>query len=68
MTSLLLYVPQFLQTLWGIVRAPHLLHLISVGADIFQFALLWSLWLLEDLFFGQMDIGNTSLAFPWKGI
>ena len=56
MISFLLYVPQFLQTLWGTISAPHLLHFTKVGADIFQFALLLSLLPLEDLFLGQIDI------------
>ncbi len=42
------------------MSSPHLLHLTSVGAVIFQFALLLSLLPLEDLFLGQMDISNTS--------
>ena len=54
----LLYVPQALQTLWGIVSAPHLLHFTRFGADIFQLALLLSLLALDDLFFGQMDIST----------
>ena len=52
----MLYDPQFLQTLCGIISSPHLLHFTKVGADIFQFALLLSLLPLEDLFFGQIDI------------
>ena len=56
MISFLLYDPQFLQTLCGIISSPHLLHFTKVGADIFQFALLLSLLPLEDLFFGQIDI------------
>ena len=39
-----------------------MLHFTSVGALIFQFALLLSLLPLEDLFLGQMDILNTSLC------
>ena len=54
--SFLLYDPQDLHTLWGIISAPHLLHFTKLGADIFQFALLLSLLDLEDLFFGQIDI------------
>ena len=46
------------------MSAPHLLHLTSVGAVIFQFALLLSLLPLEDLFLGQMDISYTSLLKP----
>lgn len=60
MISFLLYEPQALHTLWGIIRAPHLLHLTSVGAVIFQLARRLSLRDLEDLFLGQMDIENTS--------
>ncbi len=56
MISFLLYDPHFLQTLCGIIKAPHLLHFTNVGALIFQFALLLSLLPLEDLFFGQIDI------------
>jgi len=37
-----------------------LLHFTKFGALIFQFALLLSLLPLEDLFFGQIDIGYTS--------
>ena len=43
----------------GIKRAPHLLHFTSVGAVIFQFALRLFLLPLDDLFFGQIDIGFT---------
>ena len=56
MISFLLYEPQALHTLWGTVKAPHLLHFTKVGAVIFQFALLLSLLPLEDLFLGQIDI------------
>ena len=52
----MLYAPHALHTLCGTINAPHLLHLTSVGADIFQFARLLSLLPLEDLFLGQMDI------------
>jgi len=51
-----LMVPHFLHTLWGTIKAPHLLHFTNVGAVIFQFALLLSLLPLEDLFLGQIDI------------
>src|SRR5699024_9008487 len=47
----------------GIISAPHLLHFTRFGALIFQFALLLSLLAFEDLFFGQIDIGYTSLKF-----
>ena len=60
MISFLLYDPHALHTLWGTIRAPHLLHLTSVGAVIFQFALLLSLLPLEDLFLGHIDTVNTS--------
>ena len=50
-----------MHTLCGIMSSPHLLHFTSVGAVIFQFALLLSLLPLEDLFFGQIDISHTSL-------
>ena len=63
MISFLLYDPQFLQTLCGIISSPHLLHFTKVGADIFQFALLLSLLPLEDLFFGQIDIYLHLLKF-----
>ncbi len=49
-----------MHTLWGIISAPHLLHFTRFGTFIFQLALLLSLLPLEDLFFGQIDIGNTS--------
>jgi hypothetical protein len=61
MISFLLYAPQALQTRWGIIKAPHLLHFTSVGADILKLAaLLLSLLALEDLFLGQIDIFHTS--------
>src|SRR5699024_6617074 len=47
----------------GIMSSPHLLHFTRFGALIFQLALLLSLLALEDLFFGQIDIGYTSLKF-----
>src|SRR5699024_11157127 len=47
----------------GIMSSPHLLHFTRFGALIFQFALLLSLLAFEDLFFGQIDIGYTSLKF-----
>ena len=50
-----------MQTLCGIINAPHLLHFTKFGALIFQFALLLSLLALDDLFFGQIDIDYTSL-------
>ena len=56
MISFLLYEPQALHTLCGIIKAPHLLHFTKFGADIFQLALLLSLLDLEDLFLGQIDI------------
>ena len=56
-----MYVPQFLQTLCGIIREPHFGHLTRVAAAIFQFALRLSLLPLDDLFFGQIDIEYTSL-------
>ena len=56
----LLYEPQLLQTLCGITKAPHVGQVARFGAVIFQFALLLSLWLLEDLFLGQIDMINTS--------
>ena len=46
-----------------IMSSPHLLHFTRFGALIFQLALLLSLLALEDLFFGQIDIGYTSLKF-----
>ena len=60
-TCFLLYVPQALHIICGIIRAPHLLHLTRLGADIFQFACLLSLLAFDDLFFGQMDMVYTSL-------
>ena len=54
--SLLLYEPQALHTLCGIINSPHLLHFTRFGADIFQFALRLSLLAFEDLFFGQIDM------------
>lgn len=60
MISFLLYVPQFLHTRCGTMSSPHLLHFTSVGAAIFQFALLWSRLPLDDLFLGQIDIVSTS--------
>ena len=56
MISFLLYEPQALHTLWGIIKAPHLLHLTRLGVLIFQLALRLSLLALEDLFLGQIDI------------
>src|SRR5699024_6504897 len=47
----------------GIISSPHLLHFTRFGALIFQLALLLSLLAFEDLFFGQIDIGYTSLKF-----
>ena len=44
-----------------VIRAPHLLHFTRFGALIFQFARLLSRLALDDLFFGHMDIGYTSL-------
>ena len=54
--SFLLYEPQALHTLCGIINSPHLLHFTRFGAVIFQLALRLSLLALEDLFFGQIDI------------
>ena len=65
MISFLLYDPQFLQTLCGIISSPHLLHFTNAGAVIFQFALLLSLLDFEDLFFGQIDITFHLLAFSF---
>ena len=56
--SFLLYEPQALQTLCGIINSPHLLHLTKFGAVIFQFALRLSLLAFEDLFFGQIDMST----------
>lgn len=56
MISFLLYEPQALHTLCGIISSPHLLHFTRFGADIFQFALRLSLLAFEDLFFGQIDM------------
>ena len=56
MISFLLYDPHALQTLCGIIKAPHLLHFTKFGAVIFQFALRLSLLALEVLFFGQIDM------------
>lgn len=57
----MLYEPQDLQTLCGIVSSPHLEHLIRLTSAIFQFALLLSRLAFDDLFFGQMDTSHTSL-------
>ena len=40
-----------------------MMHFTRFGALIFQLALLLSLLAFEDLFFGQIDIGYTSLKF-----
>ena len=63
MISRLLYAPHALHTRCGIISSPHLLHFTRFGALIFQLALLLSLLAFEDLFFGQIDIGYTSLNF-----
>ena len=57
-----------MQTLWGITKAPHLLHLDNEGTDIFQLALRLSLLALDDLFLGQIDMAYTSLLFAIKNI
>ena len=57
-----------MQTLWGITKAPHLLHLDNEGTDIFQLALRLSLLDLDDLFLGQIDMAYTSLLFAIKNI
>ena len=56
MISFLLYDPQALQTLCGIISSPHLLHFTKPGTVIFQFALRLSRLAFELLFLGQIDI------------